>query len=67
MSGYEPEQHEEELRPSISRVKIIRNTKGDFWELSVALGTTESEMDALREIAVRQHQQLERDLSGPPL
>ena len=43
-----------------SKVKLIRNTRGVNWEISVAEGTPAEEMDRLRELAVAQHTALER-------
>lgn len=57
-----PEQHEPvEQRSSI---KAVRNAKGDAqFEIKVVAGTTEPELDAMRQMAVRQYQALAQELA----
>lgn len=57
------EQHEPvEQRSSI---KVIRNAKGEAqWEVKVVEGSTGADLDALRSIAVTQHQALVRELAA---
>lgn len=57
MSAYE--EPELELSSSPNKVKLIRNTKGVNWEISVVEGFDQDELDRIREAAVGQHRALE--------
>ena len=55
----EETQYDEPFVGAQSKVKLIKNTRGVQWEISVVEGATEEELDRLREIATAQHQRLE--------
>lgn len=60
MSTSEYESHD---APPASRIKVVRNAKGDpQWEVSVADGATEEALDELRRIAVVQYKALLTEL-----
>lgn len=62
MSDHE---HETQVEPARSKVKLTRNAKGQAqWEISAVEGTTQHELDRLRVLAVQQWRHLERDLAG---
>lgn len=48
-----------------SKVKLSRNAKGDpQWEITVAEGSTEADLSALRVVAINQYKELEKELLG---
>lgn len=48
-----------------SKVKLTRNAKGDpQWEVTVAEGATETDLNNLRAIAITQYKELEKELLG---
>ncbi len=50
----------EPILGGLSKVKIVRNTRGVNFEISVVQGTTETEMDEIRRIAIRQQEELSK-------
>lgn len=49
-----------------SKVKLILNTKGVFWEIGVAVGEDEHAVEEAREIAVRMHRAMEGEFGLKP-
>jgi hypothetical protein len=60
-----PETHSEEIGQR-SRVKIIVNTRGVQWEISVVVGESEEAVDEARGIAIRMHRALEEEFGLRP-
>lgn len=49
--------------PARSKIKLVRNAKGEAqWEISVVEGTSEEDLNQLRQLAVAQWQALETEL-----
>lgn len=60
MSEYQQEQHE---APVASSVKVSRNSKKEpQWEVRVREGAEESEIERIRDMAIRTYRYLEEQL-----